>query len=533
MNADASMRYDRPPPPPAVDRGQAMLPIALLHGWGSDSRVLDGLAQRLSVYTPVFNLDLPGFGAARDRAFPVVPEAIVRDVLPRIPDGAVLVGWSLGGAIATLIAEAAPERIAALVCIASNPCFVQRDDWKHGMDRERFAEFREGLRRDSAALLLRFALLQAHGEKASREIARELRDAASDCASDTDLLAALDMLAALDVRAAQAALDMPVLHILGGRDALVSRGAIEYCRDAGARFSVQVVESAGHAPFLSAEAAVAARIEDFIRVRCTHVSPALRDKRVVARSFGMAASRYDAAAVLQRDVGHQLAARLPRRRARRILDIGCGTGAAFPALESHYEQAPLVALDIAENMLRTARSRNATAQWICADTESIPLADASIDVAHSNLTLQWCENLPRFFRELARILAPGGDALLSTLGPDTLWELRAAWRNVDRDVHVNRFADVESIRSAAAAAGLEAVAVEQQYRLRRYTDVFELGRELRQLGAHNLNQGRRSGLVGRAVWQQLQGEYSAISGAGGELPATYQVLYCRFRKHAS
>jgi malonyl-CoA O-methyltransferase len=76
---------------------------------------------------------------------------------------------------------------------------------------------------------------------------------------------------------------------------------------------------------------------------------------------------------------------------------------------------------------------------LCADAEQLPLADASVDVIFSNLALQWCEDLPGAMCEIARVLVRGGCAAICTLGADTLWELRAAWRTVDQSVHVNRY----------------------------------------------------------------------------------------------
>jgi malonyl-CoA O-methyltransferase len=82
--------------------------------------------------------------------------------------------------------------------------------------------------------------------------------------------------------------------------------------------------------------------------------PERPDKRAVRRSFSRAASSYDEHAVLQREVGERLLQHLdPIRIApRRVIDLGCGTGAAFDALRKRYPDAPLVGIDHALPMLR-------------------------------------------------------------------------------------------------------------------------------------------------------------------------------------
>jgi malonyl-CoA O-methyltransferase len=61
----------------------------------------------------------------------------------------------------------------------------------------------------------------------------------------------------------------------------------------------------------------------------------------------------------------------------------------------------------------------------------MPLADNSVAHIFSSLALQWCENIPALMFEIERVLQPGGTAVIATLGPDTLRELRSAWAKVD------------------------------------------------------------------------------------------------------
>ena len=61
---------------------------------------------------------------------------------------------------------------------------------------------------------------------------------------------------------------------------------------------------------------------------------------------------------------------------------------------------------------------------VCADLENT-LADAAVDLAWSNMTLHWLSDPLPAFREFRRVLAPNGLLMFSTLGPDSLKELRS------------------------------------------------------------------------------------------------------------
>jgi malonyl-CoA O-methyltransferase len=155
-----------------------------------------------------------------------------------------------------------------------------------------------------------------------------------------------------------------------------------------------------------------------------------------------------------------------------------------------------------------------------------------VDLLYSNLAVQWCENLTALSQEVARVLRPGGHALLSTLGPSTLWELRAAWRMLDSATHVNSFANPNQLRQQLAAAGLCIEVCRVESWTRRVDTVQQLARELRDIGAHNLNSGRQLGLTGRQRWRDLDKAYRQLHDAETGLPVTWQLCFLKVRKIA-
>jgi malonyl-CoA O-methyltransferase len=264
----------------------------------------------------------------------------------------------------------------------------------------------------------------------------------------------------------------------------------------------------------------------------------LPKKHLVARSFGNAAAHYDDVAVLQRQTGDELLDRLSlvTLQPKRVLDLGVGTGRNLTLLAKRYPNAQLLALDIAPAMLQKARQRyqkvSGIKRWLpysnmpfylAGDAEKLPLADNSVDLVFANLALQWCD--PRMsFAEIQRVLRPDGLLMFTTLGPDTLRELRQAWAEVDDYPHVNMFYDMHDVGEAMMAAGLaEPVLDTDRYTL-TYDSAMALMKDLKVLGARNVNSGRRRGLTGKNSIKQVADAYEPFR-RDGVLPATYEVVY--------
>lgn len=512
-------------PAPALARPHPDTPpeVVLLGGWGMRPAVMDALAAALGARI----LPLPPLADANPAGRRDAPRAWLGE---RLPSRAVLVGWSLGASLAIDFADAFPERVAALVCIAGNPCFCARPGWSCAVPGAVFEGFRTGVRHDAPAQLARFAALQAQGDARERHVLRALRGAVAHEADGlAALLAGLDVLQGWDLRDALARVRVPTLHVLGAADALVPPALEAELRRLQPAGSVWIARGAAHAPFLSRPEATAARIADFLgALQPRAVFPA---KREVARSFGRAATRYDALAGVQSLSAARLAEHAaPRTVPDRALDLGCGTGARLPLLQARFPGVAWVAADLAEGMLRQVREHTAGVFAVGADAECMPFVTGAFDLVYSNLALQWITSPATAFVELARVLRPGGLALVGTLGPDTLWELRAAWAAVDAGVHVHRFETVDRLRDAARAAGLDVGHVALHWQVERHAGVTDVARGLRGTGAHNLDPRRARGLTGRQHWIRLGERYALFGDDEPALPATWQLVHLALEK---
>jgi malonyl-CoA O-methyltransferase len=218
------------------------------------------------------------------------------------------------------------------------------------------------------------------------------------------------------------------------------------------------------------------------------------DPRAVRRSFDRASRTYDAAAAVQREIRARLLERLDivRLQPAAILDLGAGTGQASRELKRRYPSARVVALDLSLSMLRqSARHQGG-------DAHRLPLRTGSLDLVLSNLLLEWCHDPDAVFAEAARVLRPKGLFTFTTLGPDTLKELRELWRAVDGYTHVHRFIDMHDFGDALLRAGFAEPVMDAERLTVTYPSLAALHDELRASGARNIAHGRPRGLTGRA-----------------------------------
>ncbi len=257
------------------------------------------------------------------------------------------------------------------------------------------------------------------------------------------------------------------------------------------------------------------------------------DKLWLRRSFDRASGTYDAAAVLQAEVRNLLLERLELTDLSPgvVLDAGAGTGHAERELKRRYPGAHVIALDFSLGMLRVAGHQQS---WfrpfsrVCAYAESLPLPDACVELIVSNFMLQWSDP-DAVFTEFRRVLAPRGFLSFSTLGPDTLRELRAAWTRAESGdagprTRVVPFMDMHDIGDALVRAGFADPVLDIERYTLEYSDVRALAKDLKAVGARNPSAGRPKGLTSPGKFAAMQAAYEAFR-SGGRLPATYEVVF--------
>ena len=513
-------------------------PLVLIHGWGSDSHTWDLILPELIENFNVLAIDLPGFGKSEYFQQEVglcepTTDEYLDAILAVMPSKCSIMGWSLGGLLATSLVGREPSRFTALITVATNPCFVQRVDWHHGMSKKIFNNFLELFKQQPALCLKRFHALQCSGDIEERALFKILQKSeAKNLAYFSDInqeknqhigwLRGLRLLAETDNRVILGSLQIPGLHIFGEVDQLVTAGAANEIKRLNSSQQVKIIDNTAHLLHISSVKKLTSNVLSFFEKNRYFL-----DKKKVAASFSGAANSYDSASRLQRQVGKKLLSLLPdKSRQDTVIDLGCGTGFFVkPLLEKHVS-ATIIGVDIAQGMLKVARSEQSLIDiWLCADAEKIPLADNSVDVVFSNLAFQWCSQLPILAQEIARIVKPGGRLAFTSVASGTLSELKASWVEVDSYVHVNKFLDSEKWKIAFSQEGFDFQEYQAQSYKLVYRDIFHLMRELKDLGAHNLNAGQKKSMTSLKNMRALIGAYDKFRDSQGKLPATWQIVF--------
>jgi malonyl-CoA O-methyltransferase len=146
----------------------------------------------------------------------------------------------------------------------------------------------------------------------------------------------------------------------------------------------------------------------------------------VADRFGRAASTYESATAIQRQVAARLAeavlASKPPAGAR-VAEFGCGTGYLARALEPHLQPGLWVATDIAPAMAAAARRSTPLAAVMDA---ARPALGPGFDVVCSSLTLQWLADPAAALAAWRALVRPGGLLAVATLIDGSFAEWRSA-----------------------------------------------------------------------------------------------------------
>lgn len=539
------------------------LPLVLIHGWGCDSRTWKPLIDHIDGRS-LWVVDLPGFGVstfgvstfgASHVGTAADIEAEIRlfeDVLiSQLPPQFALLGWSLGGMLATRLAARFPSRVARLVTLASNVTYVQQPEWPEAMPQETFEGFVQGFTKSPEVTLKRFCGLMAKGDADTKALIKQTRDLSAESfvlpQTDSgeqnrgkDWFRSLQWLADIDNREALEQLSVKSLHLFGRHDALVPESAASQLKRLQPSAEVAVFPNRSHV--LHHDVEILGKVSAFLGGSSLHDSrsdgfglddasgQSVIEKQKVAESFSKAAPHYDSVAGLQRDIADKLEFMVNPKTGRGVwLDLGSGTGYKQPWLHSHSDY--YIGLDLAMGMLNYSRSQGLGENaLVCGDAESLPIASNIIDGIFSSLAIQWCSDFERLLEEISRVLKPGGVAYIATLGKETLHEMKSSWAQVDNYVHVNTFVGESELLASVDRSSLVLGSNYRESRVLEYGTLRQLTHELKTLGAHNMNSGQSSGLTGRARIQQFREAYEAFRTEAGTLPATYDVIYFALKK---
>jgi len=236
-------------------------PVILLHGWGSSGESLCGVAKVLEDLFRVYAIDLPGFGwtppppaawGTRDYASHV--EAFMDST--GIPAASVL-GHSFGGRIALALAAQSPRRVRRLVLVASAGIRPRRGPG-------------HSLKVAVAKLGTRLFSLPMWGRLGDRIVSTvSQRIGSRDYRNAGRMRPTLVRVVNEDLRGILSSIRVPTLILWGDKDQEVPRSSMEIMVQGIWGSRLEVLEGAGHFPFVDCPDRFGRLVKDFLCQGCT------------------------------------------------------------------------------------------------------------------------------------------------------------------------------------------------------------------------------------------------------------------------
>lgn len=260
------------------------------------------------------------------------------------------------------------------------------------------------------------------------------------------------------------------------------------------------------------------------------------DPATVRRQFARRARHGGYPEFLLREVERRLFEHLDLVRIEpdAVVDVGCGRGPGLLALRQRFPQAKLTGVDLVEGMVRAARDTLAPPRGIlarllrdksvvapalvAADMTQLPLAPSSCDLVWSNLALHWCAQPQEAIGQWHQVLRPGGLAMFSAFGVDTLTQLRAAGATL------MPFPDLHDLGDAMVHAGFADPVMDMERIDLSYASAAALLDELRALGGNALRT-RSRGLCGRSRRRRWEERLAAGAGPNGRVTLSFEIIY--------
>ena len=227
--------------------------LALLHGWGLHGGIWQTILPALEKHFTVYNIDLPGFGRSGVYNGDYTLDYLAESVQSVLPEKCYLLGWSLGGVVATRLTLDYPDQVEKLILVCANPSFVSRDDWKLGMKMEVLNSFIDFLEEDYEGTLIRFLGIQTMGSATQKEDIKLLKEAVflHGQPAKKALRGGLDIFHDINLTPELHNINQPVLSFYGRLDSMVSSKSAEALTQYFKDFRSVVYHKSAHAPFLS------------------------------------------------------------------------------------------------------------------------------------------------------------------------------------------------------------------------------------------------------------------------------------------
>lgn len=211
--------------------------------------------------------------------------------------------------------------------------------------------------------------------------------------------------------------------------------------------------------------------------------------------------------------------------------IGGGDGSLAKALHGRFGIEVLLQLDASRQMARRAAQAAPHAITVVADEETLPLAEASLDLIIAPLTLHWTNDMPGTLIQMRRALKPDGLLMAALFAGSTLHELRGHLTQAEIDTtgglspRIAPMADLRDLGGLLQRAGLALPVADREIVPVSYSNPMRLLTDLRAMGETNVMRDRHKAPLRRGTLARMMELYTQTANAEGNVTATFEIAF--------
>ncbi|QTS83920.1 alpha/beta fold hydrolase [Coxiella endosymbiont of Amblyomma nuttalli] len=223
-----------------------------ISGWGFRA----DLIKESSCYCSDFTLiDLPHLNE-------LTLDLIVKRLVMNITNGSIIIGWSLGGLIAIKLASLFPKKVRKLILLSSSPRFAKDKGWK-GIRKNEAIKFLNLAKNNITCLFDYFLFLVNYPNTTVYYKTLLIKHSIDWQANKSYLIKYLEILFSIDIRELYRSIEIPILYLIGEKDAIVQLNAEKLMR-LNNRTKIYSISKGGHMIFISHEAECREQLTQFI-----------------------------------------------------------------------------------------------------------------------------------------------------------------------------------------------------------------------------------------------------------------------------
>lgn len=238
---------------------------------------------------------------------------------------------------------------------------------------------------------------------------------------------------------------------------------------------------------------------------------------------------------LHAEVARRMAQRLQviRMRPQHLVEWWGGLGCSDQVLSEAYPKATRTVVEPDSAWAADTRQRRQSPWWSTKRwrggaqsivSQELPLAEQGCQMVWANMVLHGASDPPSLLASWHKALQVEGFLMFSSLGPDTLKELRGLYRHLGWAAPGIEFVDMHDLGDMLVDAGFADPVMDQETLTLTWATPAELLAELRSLGG-NVLPDRRPGLRTPRWQSRLEAGLQELRGPDGRLQLSFEVAY--------